>query len=241
MAQKTSHRPGAQRRHRSPTPHLIDTPPSQTAPIERLTLETLGVGVDELCAVDADLARVVHAIGPPPLWARRPGFATLVRIILEQQVSLASGAATYKRLRGALGPITAGSLVNLSLAELRSQGVTRQKAGYIIGLAHLIRHGDLNLRRLRDADDRAARQVLVTVKGIGRWTADIYLLMALGRPDVWPEGDLALRSAARKVKRLRKLPTDTRLERMAARWRPWRSIAARILWHHYLSERKSRI
>lgn len=131
--------------------------------------------------------------------------------------------------------------MNLSVAELRSQSVTRQKAGYIIGLAHLIRHGDLNLRRLRDADDRAARQVLVTVKGIGRWTADIYLLMALGRPDVWPEGDLALRSAARKVKRLRKLPTDTRLERMAARWRPWRSIAARILWHHYLSERKSRI
>lgn len=137
-----------------------------------------------------------------------------------------------------LGAITPGKIANLSLTKLRSHGVTRQKAGYINGLARLIRDGDLNLPSLVDADDRVAREVLIAVRGIGSWTADIYLLMALGRPDVWPHGDLALRSAARQLKRLRKLPTDTRLDQIAASWRPWRSVAARILWHHYLSERR---
>ncbi len=200
--------------------------------------ETLHEAVDDLCSRDSDLRRVVQRFGPPPLWARRPNFATLVRIILEQQVSLASAESTFRRLRGAVQRVTPERVARLSLAEIRRLGFTRQKAGYCIDLARLIEAGGLNLNHLSRADDGAARAALLEVRGIGPWTADIYLLMALRRPDVWPDGDLALANAVRGVKRLRKQPTTERLRRVASAWKPWRSVAARILWHHYLSERK---
>jgi DNA-3-methyladenine glycosylase II len=149
-------------------------------------------GVDALSAADPDLAAVVTRFGPPPLWARRTGFATLVQIILEQQVSLASGRATFGRLRDAWGEVTPGRFATLTTAQVRSAGVTRQKTSYCLGIARQIVDGRLDLRRLGQADDDAARRSLVEIRGVGPWTADIYLLMALGRPDVWPEGDLAL-------------------------------------------------
>ena len=194
--------------------------------------------VDELCSRDTDLRRVVQKFGPPPLWARRPNFATLVRIILEQQVSLASAESTFRRLQGAVQRVTPESVAQLSLAEIRRLGFTRQKAGYCLDLARLIEAGGLNLNHLSRADDGAARAALLEVRGIGPWTADIYLLMALRRPDVWPDGDVALAAAAHRVKRLRQRPNFDRLRKIAAKWRPWRSVAARILWHHYLSERQ---
>ncbi|UCD25054.1 MAG: DNA-3-methyladenine glycosylase 2 family protein [Gemmatimonadota bacterium] len=206
--------------------------------IRRLTPERLQVGVEALCERDADLARSVDRFGAPPLWGRRPGFATLVRIVLEQQVSLSSAKATYGRLRAALGSVTAHRVARLEIAELRDLGITRQKADYCSNLARLITTGRLDLRQVARASDTEARQLLCAVRGIGPWTADIYLLMALRRPDVWPDGDLALAAAARRVKRLRKRPSVERLRRIAGSWKPWRGVAARILWHSYLSERR---
>lgn len=199
-----------------------------------LTPEAMASAVRELVAADEDLHRVVERVGPPPMWARRPGFATLVRIILEQQVSLASADATYRRLQRRLGRVTAARVGSVSVVMLRRQGVTRQKAEYIRHVASLVVAEKLNLEALTEANDATVCRTLVAIRGIGPWTADIYLLMALRRPDVWPRGDLALRSAAQAVKRLRSLPSGTRLQRIATAWRPWRSVAARILWHHYL-------
>ena len=194
-------------------------------------------GVEALSAADPDLAAVVTRFGPPPLWARRPGFATLVQIVLEQQVLLASGRATFWRLRDAWGEVTPERFAKLTAARVQSAGVTRQKTSYCLGIVRRIMDGALDLRRLGRADDDAARRRLVEIRGIGPWTADIYLLMALGRPDVWPDGDLALATAAQQVKRLRGRHDTERLRRLAASWAPWRAVAARILWHHYLSTR----
>jgi len=205
--------------------------------IRPLTRDRLLQGVAELCDRDEDLAHVVDRFGAPPLWARKPGFATLVRIVLEQQVSLSSAQATYERLRAELGSVTAQLVAQLEVADLRALGITRQKADYCSNLARLIVKGELDLRQIARADDNTARQRLCAIRGVGPWTADIYLLIALRRPDVWPDGDLALTEAARRIKRLRKRPTAERLRRITNRWKPWRAVAARMLWHLYLSER----
>jgi len=205
--------------------------------IGQLTNARLLQAVAELCDRDADLGGVIERFGAPPLWARKPGFATLVRIVLEQQVSLSSAKATYGRLRTELGSVTAQTVAAIELADLRALGITRQKADYCSNLARLVVTGELDLREIARGDDPAVRRRLCAIRGVGPWTADIYLLMALRRPDVWPEGDLALVEAARRVKRMRKRPTAARLRRITNQWKPWRAVAARILWHFYLSDR----
>ena len=125
---------------------------------QRLNRSDLLRGMNELCACDADLANIVGKYGPPPMWGRRPGFATLSRIILEQQVSLASANAPFARLRHGVGRVTAGRLAGLTPAKLRRLGLTRQKAGYCLDLARLVTDGDLDLQRLGLADDTTARQ-----------------------------------------------------------------------------------
>lgn len=204
----------------------------------RLTRARLLEGVAALAAADPQLGRVVARFGPPPLWTRKPGYAALVQIVLEQQVSLASGRTTFARLRDACGgEVAPEAVAGLDAPALRAAGVSRQKAGYCREIARRILDGDLDLRALGRADDDAVRDRLTSIRGIGPWTADIYLMTALGRPDVWPEGDLALAAAAQQVKELRERPDARRLRDMAAGWAPWRTVAARILWHHYLSER----
>lgn len=211
-------------------------PPGE-APLRSLTRGGLLRGVEELCRRDGDLAGIVERWGPPPLWGRRPGFATLVRIVLEQQVSLASAEALFNRLRNAVEPFTPERVAPLSPAALQELGLTRQKAGYCHGIARSLVAGDLDLKAVARADDATARRRLMTVRGVGPWTADIYLLMALRRPDVWPEGDLALAAALQRLGRLRGKPAPERLRRIALPWSPWRAVAARILWHLYLSDR----
>ena len=201
----------------------------------RLSDRTLAQGVRALARHDPDLARVVARNGPPPLWDRAPGFATLVQIVLEQQVSLASGRAAYRRLVGAAGRVTPARVARLDARVLRRAGLTRQKSAYIRGLANAVIGRELDLGRVHRLDDDAAHAELVKLKGIGPWTADIYLLMALCRPDVWPRHDLALAAAMRDVKRLRDLPTANRQLEIAEAWRPWRAVAARLLWHDYLN------
>jgi DNA-3-methyladenine glycosylase II len=197
-------------------------------------------GVRLLANRDAQLAEIVQKYGPPPLWVRDPGFPTLVYIILEQQVSLASAKAAFGRLKDVVRPLTPGRFLKLTDAELLHIGFSRQKTLYTRLLAESLARRYFNLRDLHDLQDDAARKMLVAFKGIGKWTADIYLLSALRRPDIWPTGDLALATAVQEVKCLRRRPSPERLEKMSASWRPWRAVAARLFWHHYLSKRGQR-
>jgi DNA-3-methyladenine glycosylase II len=204
-------------------------------PPERLDLERLAEGVRVLCRADPDLARIHAALGTPPLWAREPGFPTLVHIILEQQVSLASAAAAFSKLQGALKTVTPESFLTLGDEALKRIGFSHQKAGYARGLARSLLNQELDLAALDVIDDDAARAALIRQRGIGPWTADIYLLMAMLRPDTWPTGDLALAVALRKLRGLPARPAPTEMERIALPWKPWRAVAARLLWQYYLS------
>ena len=205
--------------------------------IRTLTRRTLLSAVRRLANADPALAASVERFGAPPLWAREPTYATLVRLILEQQVSLASARAAFDRLEVALAStIEPKAFLELSDAELRAIGFSRQKAGYASDLAAALADG-FDLQGLADLPDEEVRSSLMRLRGIGRWTADIYLIMCLGRPDVWPHGDQALATAARELLELPEPPSFDALEQRARSWRPHRATAARILWHHYLSVR----
>lgn len=197
-------------------------------------------GVEVLAAHDTDLAGIAARFGPPPLWERPTGFATLIHLILEQQVSLASAKAAFVKLQAALGEVEPHLLLTLNDDELKAIGFSRQKTRYARLLAEAVRDGQLDFAQLTELDDDGVRAVLTKLKGIGVWTADCYLLMALRRPDVWPHGDLALAVAWQRLKQLPERPSYAALGEVAERWRPWRAVAARLLWHNYLSEKKSR-
>lgn len=191
----------------------------------------------ELAARDASFARIVEAHGVPAFWAREPGFATLVLLVLEQQVSLASARAAFDRLERRLGRVEPARLLEASDEELRADGFSRQKTRYARALAAAVADGSLDLDGLARLPDAAARAQLVALPGIGPWTADVYLLSALRRPDAWPSGDLALQEAARSAIGLPERPPPARLDELAEPWRPHRATAARLLWHAYLRER----
>jgi DNA-3-methyladenine glycosylase II len=200
---------------------------------EARLLEAVGV----LASRDPDLAAVVGRYGSPPMWSRPPGFPTLIRIILEQQVSLSSARAAYNRLEEATGEITPEGLLKLGDAELKAVGFSRQKTRYGRILAESLLDGSLDLDSLGGLEDDEARDRLMSVKGIGRWSADIYLLMALRRPDVWPRNDLALVSAVTRIKGLAAPPSPGEWDAIGEAWRPWRSVAARLAWFEYLGGR----
>ncbi len=208
------------------------------APPHILDEISLSHGVNLLAARDADLAAIVKRFGPPPLWERATGFATLIHLILEQQVSLASARAAFVKLQTALGAVEPHALLTLSDDELKTIGFSRQKTRYARLLAEAVRDGQLDFAQLAALDDDGVRAALTQLKGIGVWTADCYLLMALRRPDVWPHGDLALAVAWQQLKQLPERPSYAELGVLAERWRPWRAVAARLLWHNYLSERR---
>jgi DNA-3-methyladenine glycosylase II len=205
-----------------------------------LTEQSFKQALDLLCSGDPDLAQIVAQFGPPPLWDREPGFPTLIYIILEQQVSLASARAAFNRLLATVSPLTPARLLELDDATLKAVGFSRQKTQYSRNLAQAILEGRLDLDKLETLDDLEVQSELLKVKGIGPWTANIYLLMALRRPDIWPSGDLALAIAAQQVKRLASRPTPPELEALGAAWQPWRAVASRLLWHHYLSQRSAK-
>ena len=180
----------------------------------------------------------IHAIhGDPPLWRRATGFTTLVHIILEQQVSLKSAKAMLVRLQGIIEPFTPERFVELGDSYLRSLGVTRQKSAYLIDLSTSIVNGHLSFEKLARMSDDEARLALTRIKGIGLWSADVYLLMAMRRADIWPAGDLALAVAMKELRGLAARPGPIELERWAEQWRPLRAVAARMLWQYYLGRR----
>ncbi|MDZ8109607.1 MAG: DNA-3-methyladenine glycosylase [Nostoc sp. DedQUE12a] len=212
---------------------------TQIPELELLTEESFSRGLMVLASLDNDLAQILETLGPPPIWSREPGFATLVWIILEQQVSLAAAKAIFTRLSGVVVTLTPENFLTLDDAQLKGIGFSRQKILYCRGLADAIASGQLDLSKLSRMNETAIRTQLKRLKGIGDWTVDIYLLMALQRPDVFPKGDLGLAIALQKLKNLGTRPTPAQLEVMTQHWRPWRAIAARLLWHYYLNNANS--
>ena len=186
---------------------------------------------------DRDLARAFAEVGVPPPRSRPPGFASLVEIMLAQQVSTASYRAILARLLAAIGAITPDAILSLGDEGLRAIGFSRQKAIYAVGLGAAASEGRLDLAALAREPDEVVMTELVKLPGIGRWTSEIYLMFCLQRPDVLPAGDLALRTAAGLLKRKRARPEELALRRMGEAWRPWRSVASRLLWHYYARTR----
>lgn len=205
--------------------------------LETLSEDNFTHALNVLAANDPDLDYILNTFGLPPLWLREPGFATLIQIILEQQVSLASAKAVFERLQAKISPITPENFFQLDHTELKTIGFSRQKAIYGRLLAESIIAGQLDLDILNTMSDEQVRSVLKQLKGIGDWTVDIYLLMALRRPDALPKGDLGLILAIQKVKKLTQRPTPQEIEIIAENWRPWRAVATRLLWHYYLNRK----
>lgn len=190
---------------------------------------------DKLAAADPNLAAIIKAYGYPPFWSRPNSFETLVHIILEQQVSLASALSALNKLKERVQELTPARLLLLTDEEMRACYVSRQKNGYIKYLAEALLSGQLNLTELEDMPDDDVRAKLVAFKGIGNWTADVYLMFVLQHSDIFPVGDLA---AVNAMKRVKNLPADTTKEQMAeiaTQWQPYRTIATMLLWHFYLS------
>lgn len=207
--------------------------------IKTLDENNLITACKKLSKQDKDLAFIFQTYGLPPLWAREAGFATLIHIILEQQVSVASALSAFDKLRGKLnGEITPENLLSLSDAEMKAVYFSRQKIVYARDLAQNILNGNLDLNRFGNLSNEEIKHELKNIKGIGDWTADIYLLMAMLRADVMPKGDLALHIAWQRLKRLELRPTSDEFLQIAERWKPLRSVAARLLWHFYLNAKK---
>ena len=207
--------------------------------IKPLTTRGLRLHSKTLASRCPHLAVVYEKYGPPPLWDREPGFATLLQIILEQQVSLASAKACFDKLGRRVGDVTPESLLSSSDAELKKDGFSRQKTAYARHLAEALLEKRIDLNSLYALSDAEVKIELTKLKGVGEWTSDIYLLMAMLRPDVMPKGDIALHTAWHKLSDDPR-PTSDEFLVIAARWKPYRSVAARLLWHFYLSERIER-
>jgi DNA-3-methyladenine glycosylase II len=203
-----------------------------------LNEESLARAAKQLARRDRELASILERLGPPPLWARPPGFPTLIAIILEQQVSLASAASMFARLKKNIVPFHPTRMIELGGSHLKSLGLTRQKTAYCLDLAQSLTEKRLRLSQLSRMSDADAKAALMEIKGLGAWSADVYLLMVLLRPDIFPATDLALITALTKLKQLPSRATAKQLLEMAEAWRPYRSVAARMLWQYYLARRE---
>jgi len=195
---------------------------------------TLHEAAERLRAKDPELIERLVAIGGrPPLRRRDPGFAGLAAIIVSQQLSVASASAILGRLEALVAPLEAAQLAKATEESLRACGLSTAKIRTLRALAAAVVEGGLDLASMAALDAEDAHKALITVKGVGPWTADIFLLFCLGHPDAFPAGDLALQEAAKLALNLKRRPDAARLERIAERWRPWRGVAARMLWAYY--------
>ena len=199
--------------------------------------ETYLRAVSVLCVQESSFAAVVSKWGDPPFWTHARGFPGIVIAILAQQVSLESAKAAFTKLENAVDSFNPEEFLSLNDDTLRAIGFSRQKASYVRGVARGIMAGEIDLEALESMVNDEARKYLMKLRGIGAWTADTYLLFSLRRADVWPSGDLALAKAIQELKGLATTPGSKDVDRIARHWKPWRAVAARILWHHYLCER----
>jgi DNA-3-methyladenine glycosylase II len=186
---------------------------------------------------DAALQAVLDAYGYPPLWSRQPNFATLIHIILEQQVSLASAKAAFVQLRNTLGTITPQQILLLSDEELKACYFSRQKIVYARHLSQAVIQDDLVIEQLEHLPNQKVQDALLKIKGIGHWTVDVFLMMCLHRCDCFPLGDIALIKSVKEVKGLPATTSKEQIEQLAHAWKPYRTIAAFMLWHAYLQKR----
>jgi len=198
--------------------------------------EGLAEGISIL-AVEPVFAGILERAGPPRFRRRRNGFGTLLHIILEQQVSIDAAAAMYRRLLGVCRPLAPETFLAVDDATLRSCGFSRQKMGYARDLAEMVDNGKFDFVRLGAAEDQAALAELLSLRGIGRWSAEIYLLFALGRADIWPAADLGLQVAIGDHLGSGSRPDEVGMRRLGEAWRPWRSVAACLFWQSYLHAR----
>jgi DNA-3-methyladenine glycosylase II len=198
--------------------------------------EDLDKGVAALAA-EPVFAAILESAGLARFRRRRNGFATLLHIILEQQVSIDAAAAMHRRLSELCRPLRPSAFLSLDDATLRSCGFSRQKISYARDLAAKTADGRFDFSALAAASDEIAQAALLSLRGIGRWSAEIYLIFALGRPDIWPAGDLGLQIAASECLGLAARPTEAELRRLGEQWRPWRSVAACLFWQSYLHAR----
>jgi DNA-3-methyladenine glycosylase II len=199
----------------------------------------LGEALEVLRGKDPELVERLVAIGgAPPLRRREPGFAGLAAIIVSQQVSVASASAIFGRLEARLAPLDAVRVAEATDEQLRGCGLSAAKIAALRAAAEAVAQGRLDLAGLASLDAEEAHRRLVAVKGVGPWTADIFLLFCLGHPDAFPAGDLALQEGARLALGLKARPDAARLERIAERWRPVRGVAARMLWAYYRGVKK---
>ncbi len=200
------------------------------------TTEQLRDSLDAIAVLEPGFAAALARVGYPLPRVREPGYETLLRTIVGQQVSVAAAAAVWRKLEAELGE---GCAPELLLARdfdaLRACGLSRQKQGYARSLAELVTSGQIDLHALPE-DDEEAIALLTQVKGIGRWSAEIYLLFAEGRPDVWPAGDLAVQIEVGRILGLPERPSERQTRALAERWRPHRGAAAIMAWHHYNTE-----
>lgn len=192
---------------------------------------------DRLAGKDTDLAGIINRHGYPPMWTRPASFQTLILTILEQQVSLASAYAAFQKLRARIGYVTPAKILALRDEELRACYFSRQKIVYARELATAVTGRKLVLKKLEAMPEEEIRGALKKIKGIGDWTVDVYLMHALQRTDLFPLGDIALVNSLKEVKRLPREVTAEEMLRIAESWRPYRTIAAMILWHDYIKRR----
>jgi len=192
---------------------------------------------NQLAAHDASFSTIISVSGYPPFWGRPNTFESLVHIILEQQVSVASALSALQKLKEKIGVVSAENLMLLNDEELKSCYFSRQKTVYARDLARNILNGNLVLKEMEMLPDEEIRQKLTSIKGIGNWTTDIYLMFILHRTDIFPVGDLAAINSLKKIKNLPKETTKERLLQIAEAWKPFRTIATMLLWHEYLSRR----
>lgn len=195
---------------------------------------------DELIQKDADLKIIIDQYGYPPMWKRVASFETLIHIILEQQVSLASALSALTKLKEKIGEVTPQNLLALSNEELKYCFFSRQKIVYAQHLANVLLDDPLYLESLADMENDKVRTELIKIKGIGNWSADVYLMMVLQRADLFPLGDIALINSIRETKNLSKEISKQSLAEIAAQWKPYQTIAAFILWHGYLCRRNKK-
>ncbi|RFZ82710.1 DNA-3-methyladenine glycosylase 2 family protein [Mucilaginibacter terrenus] len=195
---------------------------------------------DQLALADADFASVINKYGYPPMWSRANTFETLVHIILEQQVSLASALSALNKLRERIQEITPAQVLLLTDTEMRECYCSRQKTAYIRYLAEAIISGQIDLKAFEQMEDEAIRTQLCALKGIGNWTVDVYLMFVLQHTDILPLGDLAIVNAIKQLKALPKETTKEELLLIAEPWKPYRTVASMLLWHYYLSVPRSR-
>ena len=208
--------------------------------MERFNEENFERLCHHLVALDPDLEMILKQYGYPPMWTRENSFATLILTILEQQVSLASAYAAYKKLKEKIDLITPQNVLALSDEELRQCYFSRQKIIYARALATALINEEISLQQFEFEEDDSIRNRLKKLKGIGDWTVDIYLIHALRRMDIFPLGDLALVNALKEIKQVPKA-TKEELLLIARPWQPYRSIATMMLWHYYIQQRNLKI